>query len=128
VHPRWHSPHIALITCAVLAGCFTVWSLLGSGVADAYQVLLKSAVVIQLIPFTYLFLGLMKLDGSAVLTVAGVVGLAATVIGIVAAFLPPADIESVAIFELKMVLGVAAPTVVGWILFHRSQRRDRGAT
>src|SRR5206468_1850734 len=57
VHPRWHSPHVALITCAALAGVFTCWSLIGSGVAEAYQVLLKSSVVIQLIPFTYLFLG-----------------------------------------------------------------------
>src|SRR5262245_14820338 len=125
VHPRWHSPHVALITCAVLAGGFTLWSLLGSGVADAYQVLLKSAVVIQLIPFTYLFLGLIKLGDSRTMTVAGLVGLTATVVGIVAAFIPPGDIESVAIFELKMGLGVAAPTVVGWILFERSRRHDR---
>src|SRR6185503_18481310 len=58
IHPRWHSPHIALITCAVLAAIFTAFSLAGSSVAEAYQVLLKAAVVIQLIPFVYLFLAL----------------------------------------------------------------------
>jgi len=123
VHPRWHSPHVALITCAVLAGVFTFWSLIGSGVAEAYQVLLKSAVVIQLIPFTYLFLGLTRLtDARALQRASGCVGLLATASGIVAAFIPTPDVGSVAIFETKMAIGVVAPTAVGWILFKRSQR------
>ena len=50
-------------TCAVLAAVFTVFSMVGSSVAEAYQVLLKAAVVIQLIPFIYLFLALAKADG-----------------------------------------------------------------
>src|SRR5436190_2494053 len=53
VHPRWHSPHVALVVCALLAAIFTALSLAGSSVAEAYQVLLKAAVVIQLIPFVY---------------------------------------------------------------------------
>src|SRR5204863_10204411 len=63
IHPRWGSPHVALVLCAVLAGLFTVLSLAGSSVAEAYQVLLKAAVVIQLIPFMYLFLALAKTTG-----------------------------------------------------------------
>src|SRR5262249_4755871 len=27
MHPRWHSPHVALITCGLLAGAFTALSL-----------------------------------------------------------------------------------------------------
>jgi len=123
IHPRWQSPHVALITCAVLAAVFTCWSLVGSGVAEAYQVLLKSAVVIQLIPFTYLFLGLLTLDdGGPLMRSAGGVGLAATVIGIIAAFIPTSDVKNVPTFEIKMVIGVVAPTAAGWILFQRSQR------
>ena len=124
VHPRWQSPYVALVTCAVLAGCFTAVSLLGSSVAEAYQVLLKSAVVIQLIPFTYLFLGLARThDAGRWSQLAGVVGLAATVIGMVAAFLPTSDVDSVLVFELKMLLGVVGPTAFGWFLFQRTQRQ-----
>jgi amino acid transporter len=124
IHPRWHSPHVALTTCAVLAAAFTCWSLVGSGVAEAYQVLLKSAVVIQLIPFTYLFLGLLTLDDvSPLMRGAGGVGLAATVVGIVAAFIPTSDVMNVPTFEIKMGIGVVAPTAVGWILFQRSRPR-----
>jgi amino acid transporter len=123
VHPRWHSPHIALITCAVLAGCFTGVSLLGSTVAEAYQVLLKSAVVIQLIPFAYLFLGLLKtIESSRWARLAGLVGLGATLIGIVAAFLPTSEVGSILVFETKMVLGVVGPTAFGWFLFKRTTR------
>ena len=126
VHPRWHSPHVALTTCAVLAALFTVFSMVGSSVAEAYQVLLRAAVVIQLIPFIYLFLALIKAeDVNAGARVAGVVGLATTAFGLGAAFLPGADVTSVALFETKMIVGVVGPTAVGWFLFKRAQRRGR---
>ncbi len=123
IHPRWHSPHVALATCAVLAAIFTCWSLVGSGVAEAYQLMLKSAVVIQLIPFTYLFACLLKLENAGPSwRVAGVIGLMATVGSIVAAFIPTSDVANVVVFETKMVLGVVVPTAVGWMLFRRAQR------
>jgi amino acid transporter len=126
VHPRWHSPHVALTTCAILAACFTAVSLFGSTVAEAYQVLLKSAVVIQLIPFIYLFAGLIKVAPPASgMRVAGLVGLSATLVGTVAAFLPTSDVDNVLLFEIKMLVGVVGPTAVGWFLFNRTQRAVR---
>jgi amino acid transporter len=123
VHPRWHSPHVALWTCAILAAAFTAMSLVGSSVAEAYQVLLKAAVVIQLIPFIYLFLGLARLSGvGRRARAAGLVGLVTTVVGIGAAFLPTADVTSVPVFEAKMLVGVVGPTAVGWYLYRRSRQ------
>jgi amino acid transporter len=121
VHPRFHSPHVALATCAVLCGVFTSLSLVGSSVAEAYQVLLKSAVVIQLIPFVYLFLALVRLgDAPSWARMAGGLGFATTLVGLVAAFLPTADVVSVWTFELKLITGVVGPTLVGWYLFRRA--------
>jgi amino acid transporter len=129
IHPRWHSPYIALITCAVLAGVFTALSLAGSSVAEAYQVLLKASVVIQLIPFMYLFLALVKTAGAtAGSRAAGVIGLATTVVSLGAAFLPTEDVASVALFETKMLVAVIGPTALGWFLFRRAQRADAQAT
>jgi len=123
VHPRWGSPYVALLTCAVLAAAFTAFSLAGSSVAEAYQVLLKAAVVIQLIPFTYLFLALVKTTGVMLASrLAGVLGLVTTVVSLFAAFLPTADVTSVGLFETKMLIGVVGPTVIGWFLFRRAQR------
>jgi hypothetical protein len=96
--------------------------MLGATVAEAYQVLLKSAVVIQLIPFIYLFAGLTKAAPGAGARFAGVVGLGATLVGAVAAFLPTSDVESVLLFEIKMLVGVVGPTAIGWFLFKRTQR------
>jgi amino acid transporter len=125
VHPRWQSPHVALITCAVLASIFTALSLTGSSVAEAYQVLLKAAVVIQLIPFVYLFLALTRTSGVGPgARVAGGVGLTTTLVSLVAAFLPTSDVESVALFETKMIIGVVGPTALGWFLFKRAQRQE----
>jgi glutamate:GABA antiporter len=123
VHPRWQSPHVALTTCALLAGAFTALSLTGSSVAEAYQVLLKAAVVIQLIPFIYLFLALARTSQAAwAARAAGVLGLTTTVFGLGAAFLPTADVTSIPLFEIKLVVGVAGPTALGWFLFKRSRR------
>ena len=128
VHPRWGSPHVALITCAALAAAFTALSLAGSNVAEAYQVLLKAAVVIQLIPFMYLFLALAKTTAASLgARAAGVVGLSTTAVGLCAAFLPTSDVTSVPLFETKMIAGVVGPTAVGWFLFKRGQRPEREA-
>lgn len=102
---------------------FTSLSLVGSNVAEAYQVLLKAAVVIQLIPFVYLFLALTKTSGVGVgARFAGVIGLVTTVIGLCASFLSTAEVTSVLMFEVKMVVGVVGPTAVGWYVFKRAQR------
>jgi hypothetical protein len=123
VRSRWHSAQVALATCSVLAALFNCWSLVGSGVAEAYQRLLKSAAVIQLIPFIHLFVGLIKLDDAGASSrVAGLVGALVTLGSIVAAFIPAADVTSVAWFEAKLVLGVAGPVAVGSILFRRTQQ------
>lgn len=124
VHPTWKSPHVALMVCAALAGFFTAMSLVGSSVAEAYQVLLKASVVIQLIPFVYLFLGLAKVAGvGRAVRLAGVVGMVTTIVGIGFAFLPTSDIVNVPVFELKMAIGVLGPVAIGWYLHRRARAR-----
>ena len=61
--PRYKSPHVALMVTAACCTLFTAISFVGSSVNEAYQVLLKSAVIMQMIPFTYLFLTLVRTDG-----------------------------------------------------------------
>jgi len=126
VHPRWGSPHVALISCAVVAAAFTAFALAGSSVSEAYQVLLKAAVIIQLIPFVYLFLALVRtVDAGVAACAAGVVGLCTTALSLVAAFLPTADVTSVPLFETKLIVGVVGPTSLGWMLFRRARRAER---
>ena len=125
VHPRWGSPHIALITCGLMSAVLTALSLVGSTVNEAYQVLLRATVVINLVPFVYIFLALVTLDGAAARDrFAGGVGAAVTAAGILAAFVPDESVTSVAVFEGKMLAGVVGPILLGQWLFARSQRRS----
>ena len=124
VHPRWGSPHVALITCAGLSAALTWLSLLGSSVAEAYQVLLRSTVVINLVPFVYIFLAVVTLDTvGRGQRLAGAVGATVTVSGILAAFVPGDEVTSTMTFALKMCAGVFASLALGLWLFARAHRR-----
>ena len=125
VHPRWGSPHVALITCALLSAALTALSLTGSTVAEAYQVLLRATVVINLVPFVYMFLALITLDTARVAErVAGIAGAIVTVGGMAAAFLPSDEVTNIVVFELKMCAGVAGPIVIGLWLYWRTRRTE----
>ncbi len=124
VHPRWGSPHIALITCALFSAGFTALSLTGSSVAEAYQVLLRASVVINLVPFVYTFLALLTLDTAGLrLRASAAVGATVTTAGILAAFLPGDDVANAGMFEWKMAAGVLGPIGLGLWLYWRSRRR-----
>ncbi len=128
VHPVYHTPHVALVATALCCAFFTTLSFVGSSVNEAYQVLLKSAVVMQMIPFGYLFLTLSRTDGiPGWARTAGLVGLVTTMVGLVVAFLPTADVDDVWIFELKLLAGVLGPLAVGWTLFTRASRAESAA-
>ena len=121
VHPTYKSPYVALTVAAICCAVFTGLSFVGSSVNEAYQVLLKSAVIIQMIPFTYLFLTLASTPGIASWArSAGMLGFVTTCIGLLVAFLPTADVDSVVTFELKLLAGVVAPVGLGWFLHRRS--------
>jgi amino acid transporter len=123
-HPRWGSPHVALITCAIVCGALLTLSMIGADVVEAYQILLRATVVINLIPFVYIFLVLITLDDAAPLQrAAGAIGALVSIAGIAAAFRPADDVTSVVVFELKMAAGVLAPIALGLWLFTRSRRQ-----
>ncbi len=125
VHPRFGSPHLALLVCAALSAALTAFSLLGSSVAEAYQVLLRATVVLNLEPFVYLFLALLTLAAAGTRArVAGAVGALVTTAGILAAFVPDREVGSVLVFELKLLAGVAAPVGLGLWMFALMRRRS----
>jgi amino acid transporter len=123
VHPRWGSPHVALVVQGALSAACIVITLAGSTVAEAYQIFLKASAITTLLPFCYMFLGLAKLDDVRPWQrAAGVVGLVVSAIGALAAFVPTQDVENVAVFELKLVAGALGPMAIGLWLYLRSRR------
>jgi len=115
VHPRYHTPHAALGVQFVISGALVLIGFVSSGVQEAFQRLLSLAVVLELIPFLYIFAALLKtargclaVEGHysrRVVTLAGTSGLLTTALGVVFAFSPSQQITSVFSYETWMLGG-----------------------
>jgi amino acid transporter len=117
IHPRYATPYAALIVHASVSLILVVinFTFTAAGVQETFQKLLSLAVVLQLIPFLYMFAALLKIAfqenfvkghyGRSTLVLAGFSGLVTTSVGIALAFLPAQQIKSLASYEIWMVGG-----------------------
>ena len=117
IHPRYATPYAALIVHAVVSMILVVinFTFTGAGVQETFQKLLSLAVVLQLIPFLYMFGALLKIAVAktyvkghyrrSTLLVAGTSGFLTTVLGIAVAFFPAQQISSLRSYEIWMFGG-----------------------
>ncbi len=116
IHPKYATPYAALIVHASVSLVLVVVNFLSTGnVQASFQSLLSLAVVLQLIPFLYVFGALLKIAlapdfaqqqySRLTLILAGLSGLATTAIAMVVAFFPAQQISSVLRYEIWMVGG-----------------------
>jgi amino acid transporter len=131
IHPRYRTPHVALIVQGVVATVFFLSSLfltIGGGttsVEDSYNILVNLTLVIFFVPYLYLFVGLFRLLRGPELTigiqVAAVVGLIATAISMALVFIPPAGTANVLNYEANLIwqTGAVIAAGVGLYLFGR---------
>ncbi len=113
VHPRYATPYAALILQGTVSAVLVILNFVGAGVQETFQKLLSLAVVLQLVPFVYMFGALVKFAttestpkgqyGRATLFLAGVSGLLTTILGIALVFFPAQQITSLFQYELWMV-------------------------
>lgn len=134
VHPKYATPHIALIAIAILSSLLVSMSFIGASVKEAYVTLLDLSVVLQMISFLYLYATLARVAfsktagkgffGKARLRFASIGGLAATLVGGAVAFVPSRQIDSIWRFELKMVVTCAVfMGLAGGLFWYYSRRR-----
>jgi glutamate:GABA antiporter len=115
VHPRYATPYAALIVHAAVSMFLVIMNFARGGVQETFQKLLSLAVVLQLVPFLYIFAALLKLamgNGfvrgryrKGTLIFAGVSGLLTTTLGIVLVFFPAQQISSLWSYEIWMFGG-----------------------
>ena len=113
VHPRYATPYTALILQGMVSAVLVILNFAGAGVQETFQKLLSLAVVLQLVPFVYMFGALVKFAvseakpkgqyGRATLFLAGSSGLLTTVLGIGLVFFPAQQITSLLKYEIWMV-------------------------
>jgi glutamate:GABA antiporter len=113
LHSRYATPYAALIVQGLVSLVLVIINFAAAGgVQAAFQTMLSIAVVLQLVPFIYMFAALLKLAFKAaegeghysrpVLIMAGGSGLITTIVAIVVAFFPASQITSVLKYELSM--------------------------
>ncbi len=116
VHPRYATPYAALIVQGIVSAGLVMLNFAGAaGVQETFQKLLSLAVVLQLVPFAYMFGALVKFAvtqpvprgryGRTTLFLAGTSGFLTTVLGGLLVFFPAQQITSLWSYELWMVGG-----------------------
>jgi amino acid transporter len=138
IHPRYQTPYVALIVHATLSCIFVAMSFVGATVEQAYEIMLLLAVVLQLVPFLYLYGALIRIAmrkqlegafyGRTTLWLAGISGFVTTAIGMMVAFIPPSGRqESTWLFETKMLVGCAfflGLAVFFFFVYSRRRKRE----
>ena len=137
VHPRWHTPHVAILTQAVLATVFLLVSVLGKGttVERAYLIILDTMLLVYFIPYIYLFVAYLVVrlrepvpaEGAvprsrAAAAVTGVAGLGLTLFAMVLATIPPSDTAQPWLFRVKVIGGAGFFVVLGLLIYWRGRR------
>jgi amino acid transporter len=115
VHPSYSTPYAALIVHASVSMILVIVNFTAAGVQETFQKLLSLAVVLQLVPFLYMFGALLKIASQRsfskvqynkpTLLFAGASGLLTTTLGIALAFFPAAQITSILSYEVWMFGG-----------------------
>jgi amino acid transporter len=115
IHPRYATPYAALVLQGCVSAVLVILNFTGAGVQETFQKLLSLAVVLQLVPFVYMFGALVKFAateqrpagqyGRGTLFAAGLSGLLTTTLGIALVFFPAQQITSLLSYELWMVGG-----------------------
>src|SRR5271169_5006474 len=116
IHPRFATPYAALIVQCVVSAVLVILNFAGgAGVQETFSYLLSLAVVLNLVPFAYMFGALVKFAvtepvpnghyGRTTLFVAGTSGFLTTILGIALVFFPTQQITSLWKYERWMVGG-----------------------
>jgi amino acid transporter len=115
IHPRFATPYAALIVQGIVSAVLVILNLAGAGVQETFQKLLSLAVVLNLVPFVYMFGALIKFAvqeptprghyGRTTLFMAGTSGFLTTILGITLVFFPTQQITSLFWYEVWMVGG-----------------------
>jgi len=141
IHPRYRTPHVALIvqgaasTLIFLASVLLTIAGKAPSIQNTYDVLVNLTILLYFVPYLYLFASFIRLGSarsagegrgprrSAAVWLTGACGLFATATSLALVFVPPAGTTSVVNYEANLVGQSTALLLVGMALFWRARRR-----
>ncbi|MFQ5877669.1 MAG: APC family permease [Acidobacteriota bacterium] len=139
LHPRYGSPHVALLATGGVSTLVILMSFSGAAVRDAYTTLYQFTIIVYFIPYLYLFASLIRLTaagdaptgaipvpgGRAGAIRVGSIGVLTTSAAVVFALAPPEGTARPAWFVAKILAGCALVLLCGWALYRRGRRASR---
>ena len=136
IHPKWHTPYVALLVGGSSVGLLLIISLAGERAEQAYRVLVNLGVIIFFIPYLYMFASLIALQkkpaaadvirapggrGGAYLV--GAIGFLVTALSIALSCVPGKEIENRAVFFAKIFGPIAVVLAIGMAVYFLGKRR-----
>jgi glutamate:GABA antiporter len=146
LHPRYRTPHVALVVQSLaasaifLASVFVAVAGRTTTIQEAYDILVNLTILIYFVPYLYLFAALVRLrrqaptaasgeirvpGGSVGLWIVAFVGFAATAIALGLTFVPPPGVNATT-YEVNLIAQAAAMIGAGLILYRVSVRKQVG--
>jgi amino acid transporter len=145
LHPRYRTPHVALVVQGVAASLLflaSVFISIGGGqtsIQESYDIMVNLTILVYFVPYLYLFAAWIRLRTSEqsapradIMTLPGglagvwliaICGFTATLIAIGLVFVPPPDTANVLNYETNLVGQSALLFVVGFIFYAAARRR-----
>ncbi len=137
LHPRYKTPHVALIAQSTVCALFLSMTFAGAAVKEAFITMLDLSAVLNLVPYVYIFAAILMLTsdkkvalrprrfGSCTLRTVGSVGLLTSLMAIAVVFVPSKQVGSVPLFELKMFSGSLFFLGLGAFFFYNGRKAAR---
>lgn len=140
LHPRWHTPYVALLVQAGIAALFIFLGQAGTSVRGAYDALVSMGIIAYFIPFLFMFAAMIVLQrepagpdvmrvpgGKPVAVALASLGFFVTAVSIVLACIPPDEEPNKSLAVIKVV-GLSMVLVgIGVVVYLLGRRRALSA-
>jgi amino acid transporter len=129
LHPRYRTPHVALIAQSLaasaifLASVFVTVAGRATSIQEAYDILVNLTILIYFIPYLYLFAAQIRLSPESPKAVA-LLGFTATAISLALTFVPPPGSNALT-YEANLLVQAGVMCAVGGALYAASRRAGR---
>lgn len=140
IHPRYGTPHIAMLVQAAITVVLIVVGQAGTDIRGAYNVMISMSIIAYFIPFLLMFGAMIRLrsqpsaegtfripGGNGAALAVAVLGFTTTLIALVLAFIPAADEANKPLAFGKVVGLTAVLLFAGAAIYARSERARRSS-
>jgi glutamate:GABA antiporter len=134
LHPRYASPHTALLLCGGLCALALCLSFAGAGLNEAFLTILDLSVILSLFQYLYMYASLLALVfrrrnvdlffSRTTLIVSGISGICVTLVATASALVPTRQVTHLGLFELKL-LGFCGFVLGAGVICFRFNSRSR---